>query len=66
MAATKHKQPNVFDTRVIQRNVGDGSISEDEVKAHMKNLPDAAPKAEPFETSLRGFERDDDDLDEQD
>lgn len=66
MATPKQKQPNVFDTRVIQRNVGDGSITDDDVKAHLTNLPDAAAKSEPFDTSLRGFDRDDDDLDEQD
>jgi hypothetical protein len=66
MSTPKQKQPNVFDTRVIQRNVGDGTLSQDEVDSHLKNLPDVAGKGQPFDTSLRGFDRDDDDLDEQD
>jgi hypothetical protein len=58
------KSPNVYDTRVIQRNVGDGTLSEAEVKKHIETLPDVAQKAEPFETSLRGNDRDDEDDDQ--
>lgn len=68
MATPKQKQANVFDTRVIQRNVGDGSLTDADVKSHLGRLPDVANKAQPFDTTLRGFERDgdDDDHDEQD
>lgn len=65
MSTPKQKQPNVFDTRVIQRNVGDGTLSQDEVDSHLKALPDVATKGQPFDTTLRGFDRDDEDLDEQ-
>jgi len=61
MSNVKSKNPMVYDVRVIQRNVGDGTVSPDEVKAHMAGLPDVAAKAEPFDTTLRGFERDDED-----
>lgn len=57
------KSPAVFDTRVIQRNAADGSLSPDDVKAHFAGLPDVASKAQPFDTSLRGFERDEDEDD---
>ena len=64
MANTKSTKPaGVYDTRVIQRNTADGTLSADEVKTHIETLPDAAGKAEPFDTSLRGFERDDEDDD---
>jgi len=55
------KSPNVYDTRVIQRNAGDGTISADDVKKHFATLPDVASKAQPFETTLRGNDRDDED-----
>lgn len=61
MSNTKIKNPMVYDVRVIQRNTGDGTVSPDEVKAHMTNLPDVEAKATPFDTTLRGFERDDED-----
>ena len=66
MSTPKQKQPNVFDTRVIQRNQADGTLTSDEVDSHLKNLPDVSSKGQPFDTTLRGFDRDDDDLDEQD
>jgi hypothetical protein len=58
------KSPNVYDTRVIQRNVGDGTLSDGEVKKHLDGLPDVAAKGQPFETSLRGNDRDDEDDDQ--
>jgi hypothetical protein len=58
------KNPNVYDTRVIQRNTGDGTISPEDVKKHIETLPDVASKAEPFDTSLRGNDRDDEDDDQ--
>ena len=58
------KSPNVYDTRVIQRNVGDGTLSADDVKKHIETLPDVASKGEPFDTSLRGNDRDDEDDDQ--
>ena len=58
------KNPNVYDTRVIQRNVGDGTLSDGDVKKHIETLPDVAAKAQPFETSLRGNDRDDEDDDQ--
>ena len=62
MANTKpQKQPNVFDTRVIARNLGDGTLSADELKAHLTGLPDVASKGQTFDTTLRGFEPDEDD-----
>jgi hypothetical protein len=61
--ANKLKQPAVYDTRVIQRNQADGTVSADDVKNHLTNLPDVAGKSQPFDTSLRGFERDDEDDD---
>ena len=57
------KSPAVFDTRVILRNTADGSLSADDVKSHFTNLPDVASKAQPFDTSLPGFDRDEDDDD---
>ena len=57
MSNTKNKSPMVYDVRVLQRNVGDGTLSEGEVKSHLDGLPDVAAKGTPFETSLRGFER---------
>ncbi len=64
MATTKStKSPAVFDTRVIQRNAADGSLSPEDVKGHFAGLPDVAAKAQPFDTSLRGFERDEDEDD---
>jgi hypothetical protein len=59
MSNTKSKNPMVYDIRVIQRNVGDGTVSPEDVKAHLAGLPDVAAKGEPFETTLRGFERED-------
>ena len=65
MANTKTtKSPNVYDTRVIQRNTGDGTLTEAEVKKHIETLPDVASKAQPFETTLRGNDRDDEDDDQ--
>jgi hypothetical protein len=67
MANTKTtKSPNVYDTRVIDRNVGDGTLTNDDVKKHIQTLPDVASKAEPFDTSLRGTDRDEDEDDDQD
>lgn len=58
MSNTKSKSPMVYDVRVLQRNVGDGTLSADDVTAHLSGLPDVAAKGTPFETSLRGgFER---------
>lgn len=59
----KLKQPAVYDTRVIQRNQADGTVSAADVKNHLGTLPDVASKAQPFDTSLRGFERDEEDDD---
>lgn len=65
MANTKTKQSsNVYDTRVIQRNQGDGTLSADDVKKHLEGLPDVASKGQPFETTLRGNDRDDEDDDQ--
>jgi hypothetical protein len=65
MANTKTKQnSNVYDTRVISRNLGDGTLSADDVKNHIDGLPDVASKGQPFETSLRGTDRDDEDDDQ--
>lgn len=61
MSNTKLKNPMVYDVRVIQRNQGDGTVTADEVKAHIENLPDVAGKSIPFDTSLRGFEREEED-----
>lgn len=61
MSNTKSKSPMVYDVRVIQRNVGDGTLSPEDVNAHLSGLPDVAAKGTPFETSLRGFEREDED-----
>lgn len=38
------KIPNRFDVRVIERNIKKGAISEDDLKAHLKALPDALEK----------------------
>ncbi|MBI2390954.1 MAG: hypothetical protein HYV09_15290 [Deltaproteobacteria bacterium] len=61
MSNTKIKSPNVYDVRVLQRNVGDGTLSRDELDGHMRDLPDVASKSQPFDTTLRGHERDDED-----
>ena len=61
MSNTKIKSPMVYDVRVIQRNQGDGTVSADDVKNHLETLPDVAAKATPFDTSLRGFEREEED-----
>jgi hypothetical protein len=59
MSNPKNKSPMVYDVRVLQRNVGDGTLTADEVKTHLAALPDVAAKGTAFETSLRGFERED-------
>lgn len=62
----KPVSPTAFDTRVLQRNIGDGTLTPEDAQKFIDGLPDVAAKAEPFNTRLHGGEReeDDDDLDE--
>jgi hypothetical protein len=55
----KPKQPAhmIYDTRVIQRNLHEGVITQADVNNWIEKLPDAATKAEPVRTTLG---RDDD------
>lgn len=64
MANTKTKSSNVYDTRVLNRNLADGTLTPEELQKHLEALPDVAQKAQPFDTTLRGNERDDEDDDQ--
>jgi hypothetical protein len=62
MSDKSKSQPFLYDTRVLQRNVGEGSLSQSDVQAHLEALPDVSAKAEPFLTSLNLRDDGDDDL----
>lgn len=57
--------PWAYDTRVIQRNVNEGVLTQADVKNMLEKLPDVAEKAEPMHTTLGGNDIDDD-MEEQD
>jgi hypothetical protein len=61
--------PWVYDTRVQARYLADAVISNDQLAAHLKTLPDVADKGEPVHTLSPGAseidDEDDDDLDEE-
>lgn len=60
--ATKQLNEQLFDTRIMSRNVSDGFITEADVKSHIAGLTDVAAKGEPLRASRPGA---DDDLDDE-
>jgi hypothetical protein len=57
----KKQSASTYDVRVVQRHIGDGSISAADYKSFLEKLPDVASKAEPVQTSLVAAEDDVDD-----
>jgi len=56
----KKQSPSTYDVRVVQRNIGEGAISQADYKAFLDKLPDVTDKSEPIQTTLGGSEPDDD------
>ena len=56
--ATKNLTPQLLDTRVLQRNVQDGLLSADDLKAHLAALPDVTGKGEPLRAARPGLDED--------
>lgn len=63
-APQSKKTANLYDTRVLQRNLADGSLDQKEFDNHLANLPDVSNKAQPFDTGL-GAHEDADGMDEE-
>ncbi len=59
------KKPFAFDTRVLERNLADGSVSREEYERHLAALPDVSGKSEGFLTRLSGHEYDEPEGDDQ-
>ena len=47
----KTTQPWTFDTRVRERNLRSGAVTEKDVEKYLSQLPDLADQAEPFALS---------------
>lgn len=65
---TKKLSPIAYDTRVIDRNLADGSVAREEYERHLAALPDVTGKSESFLTRLSGHDYDEpegDDVDDQ-
>jgi hypothetical protein len=63
--ATKNLSPQLFDSRVMHRHVQDGSLTADDVKAHLAALPDVASKSEPLRAAQPGQDVEDVEADEE-
>jgi hypothetical protein len=57
----KKQSPSTYDVRVVQRNIGDGSITNADYKSFLDKLPDVASKGEAVSTTLAGPDEDLDD-----
>ena len=49
-----------YDTRVLARNLSEGTLSQADVNAFLKALPDVADKSEPFDVLGGGADGDSD------
>lgn len=57
----KKQSASTYDVRVVQRNIGDGTISNADYKAFLDKLPDVASRGEAVQTSLATPDEDLDD-----
>jgi hypothetical protein len=61
MATNKSENIQHYDTRVLQRNVHDGVLTQASVKTWFETLPDVTSKSEPVRASRPGQGEDLDD-----
>lgn len=57
----KKQTPATYDVRVVQRNIGEGVISQADYKTFLDKLPDVTSKSEPVQTSIGASDDDVDD-----